>query len=278
MLEEVLPDDDYRLVMRFQRRDVAAFFKPRPGSASVLAERSHWLQCDRSACLQVHPEGAPLLEETIALARSLETLTPDLPSEWPDSLDPVERALALGRQWEPDFLLLRPDAAGTFRLHAGCICFPSHWSLEEKMGRPLAEIHAPVPGLNEQLGRQIDAFLAAMKPGLSWERVNWGLSRSPERNQHPVRSLPRLDAGVSLEEVWLRIEEQSLVSLPETGGVLFGIRIVTHPLMELVEDGEAACRLHRALATMSEGMAAYKGLAAARPRLLTLLEGSDLTM
>ena len=34
--------------------------------------------------------------------------------------------------------------------------------------------------------------LARMKPGISWERINWGLSRSPELNQHPSRKLPRL--------------------------------------------------------------------------------------
>ena len=33
-----------------------------------------------------------------------------------------------------------------WRLAAGSLCFPSSWSLDEKFGRPLQEIHAPVPG------------------------------------------------------------------------------------------------------------------------------------
>ena len=140
-----------------------------------------------------------------------------------------------------------------------------------EMGRTLAEIHAPVPDLNPLLGRRIDAFLAGIKPGVSWERVNWGLSRSPERNQHPRRALPRLDATVDVGEVWLRIEEQSLVRLPVSGGVLFGIRIVQHPLSAVLKDPTATRRLVRALETMPPEVAAYKGLARSRRRLVSLL-------
>ena len=273
MLEEVLPDADYRLQMRFQKRDVRDFFKPRPSSDEVLRERTRWLQSAPDTHSALHPEGQALLEETLALAIALHTIPSSLTLSFLDLHDPLARCRQLGRGWEPDFLLIRPDREGVFRLRGGCVCFPSHWSLEDKMGRTLAEIHAPVPTLNTQLGRQMDGFLAGIKPGISWERVNWGLSRSAERNQHPSRGLPRLDATVTPGEVWLRIEEQSLVGLPETGGVLFGIRIVTHPLTALLEDGDAALRLRKALASMSEPVAVYKGLADARRRLIELLEG-----
>jgi dimethylamine monooxygenase subunit A len=184
-----------------------------------------------------------------------------------------DSALALGRTWEPDWLLLKPDAQGAMRLWAGCVCFPSSWALEEKMGRPIDFIHAPVPGLNESLGAQIDGFLRRMKPGISWLRENWGLSRWPDLNQHPARGLRRLDAGVSLAEVWLRVEYQALVALPESQGVLFGIRVAAHPLAAVKADATAAAGLARALKTMPDAMAAYKGLASSRERIVQLLEG-----
>ena len=184
---------------------------------------------------------------------------------------PLARCIELGRKLEPDFLLLKPDAAGVFRLLAGCVCFPSSWSLAEKMGRPLEEVHGVVPGLNTQLSRPIYGFLAKMAPGVSWLRANWGLSRSAELNQHPARKLPRLDASVRADEVWLRVEWQSLVALPANHGVLFGIRIEVFPLAQVKQDRTAAEGLRRALHTMPGEMAAYKGIASARERLVGLL-------
>ena len=110
-----------------------------------------------------------------------------------------------------------------------------------------------------------------MKPNIAWQRTNWGLSRSAELNQHPERALPRLDATVHLEEVWLRVEHQALVALPRNHGILFGIRIAIHPLAELKQDPAVASRFSRALQTMPEDMAQYKNLAAARSTIIALL-------
>jgi hypothetical protein len=181
--------------------------------------------------------------------------------------------LAIGELLEPDFILLKHDReqnAGP-RLVAGCVCFPSSWSLADKVGRPVEWIHSVVPGLNDQLGARIGTFLRRMTPGQAWLRANWGLSRSPELNQHPERHLPRLDANVTSDEVWLRVEHQALVALPKSGGILFGIRIAVHPLAEVKQDPTAWVGLRRAMRTMPELMAAYKGVSTARERILSLL-------
>lgn len=99
--------------------------------------------------------------------------------------------------------------------------------------------------------------------------MNWGLSRSPELNQHPDRNLPRLDGNVRLDEIWLRVEEQALVALPASGGILFGIRVVNHPLASVRADPVVAERFCHALETMPAAMAAYKGIAEARGKILT---------
>jgi len=168
-------------------------------------------------------------------------------------------------------MILRPDDSGTFRLVAGCVCFPSSWSLADKIGRPLDFIHGVVPDLNAQLGRPIDSFLAKLKPGGALWRSNWGLSRSSEWNQHPSRDLPKLDAAVESNEVWLRVEHQVLVRLPQTGGILFGIRLDHHPLSHLQRDAELRRRFRLALESMPEAMWEYKNAAKARMRLLELL-------
>jgi len=270
-LADILSDQDFGLRMRFDREEVASFFMPGASHPEVIAERRKWISETTETCIAILPEGIALLDETIELASSLGTL-PE--GETFDAPEPSARCQHLGKLWEADFLLMKPDDEGVFRLYGGCLCFPSHWDLREKLGRPMADIHAPVPGLNEKLGRQIDGFLQRIKPGISWERVNWGLARTPELNLHPSRKLPRLDDTVTLDEVWFRIEEQSLVSLPDSGGILFGIKLVILPMSEISADPAARQGLIRALRTMPEPMAIYKGIAPARERLLELL-GQD---
>lgn len=263
----LLPDRDFDLRMRFQKGEVASFFQSRHTPPEVLAERTRLLDESPTRYAALAREGEALLEETIGLAISLDTIS----RTSFDDLPPFEKCRALGKVWEADFLLMKPDAEGTFRLFGGCVCFPSHWDLGEKMGLPMTTIHQPVPGLNKTLGRQINGFLEKIKPGISWERGNWGLSRSPERNLHPSLDLPRLDDSVTVEEVWWRLEEQSLVALPDSGGILFGIKLVIRPLIEIKQNEDSRLGLIRALETMSDEMAAYKGILPARQRLLDLL-------
>lgn len=270
-LADILSDQDFGLKMRFEKEEVASFFRPGESHSEVTAERKKWISETPDTCVAILPEGIALLDETIELAASLGTL-PD--GQTFDAPEPSARCARLGKLWEADFLLMKPDDEGVFRLYGGCLCFPSHWDLREKLGLPMADIHAPVPGLNEKLSRQIDGFLQRIKPGISWERANWGLARTPELNLHPSRRLPRLDETVTSDEVWFRIEEQSLVSLPKSGGILFGIKLVILPLREIIADPAARQGLLRALRTMPAPMADYKGITPARERLLAIMESA----
>jgi hypothetical protein len=266
-LADLFPDEDYRFQMRFERGPAGEFFRPTAQHEDLISQRRHWLQTDTENCQALLPDGIPLLGETLEFARTEGTL----PSALNHQPSTNNQQLLLGCTWEPDFLLLKLDAEGRMRLLGGCVCFPSSWSLAEKIGHPIETIHGVVPGLNDAIGNQIHSFLSKLRPGVAWLRANWGLSRSPELNQHPERKLPRLDAYVGLEEVWLRVEHQALVALPRTQGVLFGIRIAVHPLAALKEDQILAERLRRLLKTMPEAMASYKGIATARDRIIALL-------
>jgi hypothetical protein len=271
-LNKIFPAEDFRLKMRFERGSPADFFKPSAEVAEVLAERRHWLATDAETCTAIAPEGEPLLAEVLRLAHAWQSLPPGSKPESLVHLKPFAQCHWLSERWETDFLLLSPGPDGVFRLRGGGLCFPSHWDLRAKMGRTVAEIHEPVPGLNAVLGRSIDAFLARIHPGISWERHNWGLSRSPERNQHPSRKLTPLDEQVTLGEVWWRLEEQSLIALPESGGVLFGIRVTVHSLNDVRNHPAAREGLCQALQTMPPEMASYKGIGRARNRIRELLE------
>jgi hypothetical protein len=266
-LLEVFPDEDYRFHLTLRPSDPARFFQP--ADAAVLEQRRHWLRADPVRYVGTTPEAAAALPR-------LETAFQDWTLSPPPTGSTIERLIAWGGSVESDFVLLTPNSTGAFCFRAGVVCFPSSWALEEKLGHTLDEIHGPVPTLNADLGASIGRFLTRLKPGVAYERANWGLAATPELNLHPALDRPRLSATMEWPGVWVRIEDQILVSLSPSAHdngpvVLFGIRLRILPGVEVVGDPELRQRVRRALATMPDDVAAYKGLAAVRGRLVAAL-------
>lgn len=235
-----------------------SFFKQSSGGDTILAARRAVLEEHPARHAAMLDAGEDLLEEVCAFAsEATETGLGNGESAW-------DTCVELGKSWEPDFLLLKPDAAGVHHLVGGCVCFPSSWDLHEKLGHPVEAIHAPVPTLNENLGTQISAFLRRIKPGAIWERWNWGVAAVAELNHHPALAHPRLHGGSTLHDSWLRIEHQVFRSLDATGGLLFAIRVSVVPLASFAQQPDAALRLAELLETMPEDIAVYKSLSTAR--------------
>jgi heme-dependent oxidative N-demethylase alpha subunit-like protein len=259
-------DADHRWIMGLRQGDsLADYFADADPTNAIRAERGRWLADDPHKYAALLPESEPALEETVELARS-----------WGVPIDvektPFEQLLALGRAWEPDFLWMHPSADGVHRLIGGVVCFPSSWALQEKLGRPMTEVHDLVPGLNDALGRQIEMFLAKQIPGAVWRRENWGLSRDAELNHHPSRPRRRLDATITAADVWIRLEHQLLLKLPRSGSVLFGIRVEPVPLSNVIADPQAATCFARILSTLTPASAAYKDVSTAGPALIAMLQ------
>lgn len=183
-------------------------------------------------------------------------------------LPPLEVAALLVQE---DLCLLQPDAAGALILTGACLCFPSRWRLSEKIGHPMLAIHAPVPGLNTKIGATIDRFLAGLKAGNIYARTNWSLTSDPALFQPvalPHDPIPASEAG---ERVFYRVERQTLRLLPETGAVLFGIRIHQHKLAAFEALPEQRRAFAAALAALDSGLVAYKSMAAIKDAVIAYL-------
>jgi hypothetical protein len=260
----IFPRGDHRWNMGVRRGDAATFFATRDADDAVCAERAGWLADDPETYAALPPEAEPALHETVQLARTLGTVVDT-------AAPPHEQLLALGRAWEPDFVWMHPDGHDTHHLIGGVVCFPSSWALREKLGRPMREVHVPVPGLNDALARQIESLFAKQVSGDVWVRENANYSRDSRRNHHPSQPLHKLDATITPAEFWIRLEHQLLLKLPRSGSILFGIRVEPYPLTRLLEDAQAAARLAEVFSTMSPAAAAYKGLTEARPQVIAWL-------
>lgn len=175
-----------------------------------------------------------------------------------------------GLSVQEDLCLLQPDA-GSWRLTAASVCFPTRWDLPSKLGRSLLEIHDPVPGYREQLGEQVDRFFDRMAPGAIAARLNWSVVGDGRRRLDPREPQappgPPADPG---RDLFVRVERQTLRRLVDHAAIVFGIRIHVWPLAEVVDDlpGPALAEL---VESMPVDVADYKNLAVLRPGLVEWL-------
>ena len=159
-----------------------------------------------------------------------------------------------------------------------CICVPSHWAPEEKLGLPFAAVHAPVA--DAELLRAASAQLVALATGGDhWERFVWTITPSPRHDQHPHRHTREpwpatQDPQAFAAHCWLRAERQTFLPVGAgTQQAVFTIRVMLQPLVEAVDSAQKAQRLYASLASMSDAVLAYKGLTQAREPLLAWLAG-----
>lgn len=272
--EHVFPGADYAHRLKLLRAEPRDFFGPWEADPLMMAERSQGLRDFPERHAIRLPEAGPLIRESDALMRAWGVLQTDTASG--EDSNGRSSAWDPAAPLEPDLIWLTRGPTG-LRMVAGLVCYPSSWAPEERIGLPLEAIHDVVPGLNPALGETIGRFLQRLPEGTAWLRANWGLSASPERNQHPARRLPRLALPLDPARVWVRIEHQALVALPDSGGILFGIRIEQTVLGHFRRQPALASGLARALRTMPDAMAAYKGLTVVREALIAELTGPDQT-
>ena len=143
---------------------------------------------------------------------------------------PIDKA---AQQVPEDILLLCPeekDGATIWVLRAASLAFPSHWVLAEKMNKPMASIHDPVPDYDKVLERPVDRFFNAMIPGTISLRRNWTLQIddglfTPERRD----KLP-LGAQEIGDRLHVRVERQTLRKMARTGWIIFTIQTFLAPI------------------------------------------------
>jgi hypothetical protein len=186
--------------------------------------------------------------------------------------DPLEVA---GRLVQEDLCLLRLTELGPV-LDAAVLCFPSRWSLAEKLGQPLATIHTRVPFYGERLAKPVDRLMPNLRPGKMVVRLNWGITDDPalyaESRKFRREHNAEVTAANAGERIWLRVERQTLRLLERSGAVLFGIRTHLYPVGLLAGDPRVAADLAAALRGLPAEMALYKSLPPFREALLAYLD------
>jgi hypothetical protein len=257
--------------MHFDFDIVAVPFRMQPGLRRLDAADPQLTRLDPASAL--HREKLAVMEAGqsrhavpgFSPSNAIAAMRDRLPSELPPEI-----------AYEQDFAVLDGE---TGRLAWLCVCVPSHWAPEDKIGLDFASVHMPVAD-NRLLVGASSQLVKLATSGERWERFVWTVSPSGRYDQHPRRHArePWPAASVASdvqafgERCWLRWERQTFFPVSAgTQQAVFTIHVMLQPLADAVQAVGAARKLHDSIASMSPDVLAYKGLAPAREPLLAWL-------
>ncbi len=128
--------------------------------------------------------------------------------------------LTLGRLVAEDLCLMQKQR-DEHVLTGAILCFPAHWTLAEKIGRPMIRIHQPVESYDDDIAKRVQRIFDNLRVDQPVCRGN--LHRWHEADLFAPRS--EKDAPYERDDTapYLRSERQSLIRLPETDAILFTI-------------------------------------------------------
>lgn len=192
---------------------------------------------------------------------------------WPTTLSPttptIQALEILTQTVDEDFLILLPELFPENEkqpksvLQAYAICFPAGFNMSEKLGQRLADIHVPVPGYQEKIGRSMDRFFARIEVGRFVKRANWSITIDTGlfaafggTHAEPGKKEEAIEPGkLNVDQVcWLRgspfdrivlislktclrCERQTLHRLPVSKALVFTVHTYLYPIKQIKDEG-----------------------------------------
>lgn len=271
--------------------DLAEWIEPDADLGATLARRAALIRDRREVVVCEEPGTRDAQRET------LELLVAHLTARFPDQYrlegrrltvaaagrsfdldDAGEAPLVVAGQIVSDDLVLLRKGEGGYRLVAAVLCFPSAWSLTEKFGQSLDQLHQAVPGYESKLARVMNRIFENLMVDQPVWRVNWSIYPDDELHHPESKERPRHwfdDPAHLAPEAFVRVERQTLRRLPESGDMLFTIRIHVDPFLAFRRHPEGrtlAASLRTQILGLDADQLAYKGLTDHRDAVAAALE------
>ena len=229
---------------------------------STVQLKKKLLATRRSEVVGLQPGGDEVAEEAAQLVSAWAGV--ELASRGIDAL--VEASLLVA----DDLAVLQPikshDGSEQLLLNAAVVCCPSRWMLSEKMGYNMLAIHEPVAKYADHVGAAVDTYFQRLTVEKPVWRSNWIIQ------DHPALFQPQIPLGPLVktpDELWIRMERQTLRRLPKTGGILFTIRGYQQPLPEyLSRSKQIAQNIRTMLERLPDDVAQYKSVLKYRPAIM----------
>jgi len=209
---------------------------------------------------------------------------------------------------QDDLTLMIEGEDGRYYFQAGAVCVAGFWRLQDKIGKPLDEIHTTgdVPQYREKLQTSLERFFRrvpvdkpvirnnyffqVVKPeegrnatsnatsyeytDFDPEELAWSSTVvGPEDDFISCHGATSLKTPlVSPGTIRLRTERQTLRRLPKSGAILFMVRTYVFPITELAKERGVPARMASAIRSWPADVAKYKGQALYKDVLLGYLD------
>jgi len=185
----------------------------------------------------------------------------------------------VGRQVQEDLILLNADLI----VMAGQLCFPSGWSLGDKMNQHFIKVHAPLPQITEPMIQSANKLLERIPAHKPVTRNNWGfrvcdwLDLSTRQSDAYRKLLHETASTLAMEDVgdkiFVRVEHQTLSRLPKSNHILFTIHTYQNKLKHEVADRGRALALATFMKQVPDDLLAYKQMLPIADKLKAYLTG-----
>ena len=156
--------------------------------------------------------------------------------------------LDIVKELDEDFIIHRIKDDNDF-MSSGHVCFPSHWTIEDKIGKNFDQIHNPVP-MNLKNSQKI---VKTMINNGAFERFVWSVCYEEKYNFHPRFTSKKFD--IKNPEICIKVERQVTVGFPEKEFCLFILRQYLIKEKDIDKD-----LLKNSICQMTYEQKIYKGL------------------
>src|SRR5215212_2249662 len=152
----VFLDGPWKLAMGLNALDPADWLWRDEAFAAETAQRLGLLATRPHEVHAMLPGALPAVRELVALVHDFFGVGSAAAARDSDDL------ASLAGLAQEDFCVMQARPEGAYALTAALLCAPAHWRLAEKLGKPLADIHSPVPGFAARLGSAAERFFASL--------------------------------------------------------------------------------------------------------------------
>ncbi|KAL4809212.1 hypothetical protein BDV18DRAFT_76935 [Aspergillus unguis] len=175
-------------------------------------------------------------------------------------MDPLEIAVRLTME---DLSILMKNTEGEYYLAASASLFPVGWTVADRIGWTISQLHNPVPLWHQQVANSVSKFLCRLTPETPMERSNYFVEvKRPDENLFEILYRPTTlsedNPDPSPQDLVIRRERQTFRRLPRTGTIVFGVKTFLTTLDELpMQELE---NFAREIKSWPERVGEYKGV------------------
>ncbi|EIW85389.1 hypothetical protein CONPUDRAFT_150201 [Coniophora puteana RWD-64-598 SS2] len=195
-----------------------------------------------------------------------------------------------------DFLITLEDKeTGLYVMRAGVSCSAVGWNMSEKIGRPLHQIHGPVPDYKEKMAFSMDRYartfsyftqtlqltpcdryFSKMPNSKPIQRGSWGfevgepLFLQTDEPEWGVRQ--KQDPDVAISDLYMRVDWQTLRRLPRSRAIVFNFKALFTPLTDFRDEPYIPKLVLKVLKEGKKSIMEYKGTWHVEHKVIPALE------